>query len=138
MRPPPPPAWFNSQCRPGERAAAAAAAVTRRRAEAWRCPPLDLSRASLLTLYRFSGSLLLGLILNPRPCLLPRLLRTLLHAHPFFLPALLLFVANHTTAVALDRLNFFLACTSKCAIPLVTVLLTLSADGSRRLPRKVP
>lgn len=102
-------------------------------------PLLALSRASLLTLYRFSGSLLLGLVLHPRPrllprLLLPRLLRTLLHARPFLLPALLLFVANHTNAVALDRLGISLTYTSKCAIPLVTVLLTLAADGPKGLP----
>ena len=102
--------------------------------------PAALSRASLLTLYRFSGSLLLGLLVHRHfyqpAALAARFLQTARASRAFLLPALLLFVANYTNSVALDRVGISLTYTSKCGIPLVTVLLTLLLDGPAALPSR--
>ena len=97
-----------------------------------------LSRASLLTLYRFSGSLLLGLLVHSNfyqlSKLIPRFLDTVLVAKKFLLPSLFLFIANYSNSIALDRIGISLTYTSKCGIPLITVLFTLLLDGISSLP----
>ena len=99
---------------------------------------LNLSRASLLTLYRFSGSLLLGLLLHTHfyqlPLLLPRISSTIRSAKLFLLPSLFLFIANYSNSIALDKIGISLTYTSKCAIPMITVLLTIALDGMSALP----
>ena len=99
---------------------------------------LNLSRASLLTLYRFSGSLLLGLLLHTHfyqlPLLLPRISSTIRSAKLFLLPSLFLFIANYSNSIALDKIGISLTYTSKCAIPMITVLLTMALDGMSALP----
>lgn len=97
-----------------------------------------LSRASLLTLYRFSGSLILGLLIHSQfydlSKLLPRFLQTVQVAQKFLLPSLFLFIANYSNSIALDRIGISLTYTSKCGIPLITVLFTLLLDGFGALP----
>lgn len=103
-------------------------------------PTSKLSRASLLTLYRFSGSLLLGLFMHAHfyqlSALLPRFIKTLEAAKLFLIPSLFLFIANYCNSIALDRIGISLTYTSKCAIPLITVLFTLLLDGISALPSK--
>ncbi|KAL7462601.1 hypothetical protein ACHAXS_002982 [Conticribra weissflogii] len=100
-----------------------------------------LSRASLLTLYRFSGSLLLGLLLHSNfynlHALSLRFLQTVQAAQNFLLPSLFLFIANYTNSIALDRIGISLTYTSKCGIPLITVLFTILMDGVAALPSKL-
>mmetsp|Transcript_15088 Transcript_15088/g.27306 ORF Transcript_15088/g.27306 Transcript_15088/m.27306 type:complete len:457 (-) Transcript_15088:13-1383(-) len=97
-----------------------------------------LSRASILTLYRFSGSLLLGLFIHSHfyqlSRLLPRFLKTVQAAQKFLLPSVFLFIANYSNSIALDRIGISLTYTSKCGIPLITVLFTLLLDGFAALP----
>lgn len=97
-----------------------------------------LSRASLLTLYRFSGSLILGLTLHSQfhqlSKFLPRLQQTIKTAEEFILPSLFLFAANYSNSIALDRIGISLCYTSKCGINLITVLFTLILDGVSALP----
>lgn len=52
----------------------------------------------------------------------------------FALPAIFLFTANYCNSIALDRIGISLTYTSKCLIPLITVLFTLLMDGSTALP----
>lgn len=98
----------------------------------------SLSRASLLTLYRFSGSLLLGLFIHAHfwqlSHLPPRFAKTVQVARQFLLPSLFLFIANYSNSIALDRIGISLTYTSKCGIPLITVLFTLLLDGVSALP----
>ena len=98
------------------------------------------SRASLLTLYRFSGSLLLGLFVHSNfyniSKVYPRFIQTVQAAKLFLLPSLFLFIANYTNSIALDRIGISLTYTSKCGIPLITVLFTLLLDGVSALPSK--
>lgn len=98
----------------------------------------NLSRASLLTLYRFSGSLLLGLLIHKHfydpSKLLPRFAQTVKVAQKFLLPSIFLFIANYSNSIALDRIGISLTYTSKCGIPLITVLFTLLLDGISALP----
>jgi len=97
-----------------------------------------MSRASMLTLYRFSGSLLLGLLIHKHfyqiKLILPRLLKTIQTSQLFLLPSLFLFIANFSNSIALDRIGISLTYTSKCGIPLITVLFTLLLDGMVALP----
>jgi Triose-phosphate Transporter family len=94
-----------------------------------------ISRPTLLTVYRFGGSLLLGLLLHPQFLqLLPRIYETLYNMPAFLLPALLLFIANYCNSIALNRIGISLTYTSKCGIPLITLLLTLLLDGRTSLP----
>lgn len=95
-----------------------------------------LSRPGLLTLYRFGGSLLLGIIAHPDFNVGKRLEDTLRNLPAFTLPAIFLFVANYANSMALGRIGISLTYTSKCAIPLITVLLTLILDGKSALPSK--
>lgn len=84
-----------------------------------------LSRPTLLTLFRFGGSLLLGLLLHPDLHILNRLQETFQAASLFFFPACCLFLANFTNSIALKRLGIPLTYTSKCAIPIMTALFSL-------------
>ena len=97
-------------------------------------PFQQMSRPARLTLYRFAGSFALGLLLHPNINVLQRLVETLHSARSFLLPALLLFAANLSNSIALDRIGIPLTYTSKCAIPLMTVILTLIIDGPTALP----
>lgn len=94
----------------------------------------SLSRPTLLTLYRFGGSLLLGLLAHPNFQIQQRIHDTLSDIPSFALPAAFLFVANYANSISLDRIGISLTYTSKCAIPLITVIMTLCLDGKRALP----
>ena len=50
------------------------------------------------------------------------------------MPAVFLFIANYSNSISLNRIGISLTYTSKCAIPLVTVLLTVAMDGIQALP----
>jgi len=52
----------------------------------------------------------------------------------FALPALFLFAANYFNSISLDRIGISLTYTSKCSIPLITVLITLYLYGVASLP----
>ncbi len=94
-----------------------------------------ISRPQLLTLYRFSGSLFLGTFANPDVLGCgKRLMSTIAYSNDFALSALFLFTANYCNSLALDRIGISLTYTSKCLIPLITVLLTLYVDGVNALP----
>lgn len=95
---------------------------------------ITLPRPALLTFYRFSGSLILGLLLHPNLHIMKRLYDTLNSIHDFALPAAFLFIANYANSIALSRIGISLTYTSKCGIPIFTVLLTLILDGARALP----
>jgi hypothetical protein len=84
-----------------------------------------MSRPTLLTLSRFGGSLLLGLVAHTDGAVAARWVATLSAARHFALPALFLFIANYANSISLDRIGISLTYTSKCAIPLMTVLLTI-------------
>ncbi|KAG7361071.1 triose-phosphate transporter family protein [Nitzschia inconspicua] len=94
--------------------------------------PVD--RSTLLTLYRFSGSLLLGLVAHTNLNILARIEETLELCPTFFVPAIFLFIANYSNSISLDRIGISLTYTSKCAIPLITLLLTVATDGVQALP----
>lgn len=95
----------------------------------------SLSRPQLLTLYRFSGSLLMGIFVHTNVfAWKQRLLDTIRYMPDFALSAIFLFVANYSNSIALDRIGISLTYTSKCIIPLITVLLSLSVDGLKALP----
>ena len=95
----------------------------------------NLTRPKLLTLYRFGGSLLLGLLVHPKFFQLNhRVVHTLIHMKDFLLPAIFLFTANYYNSVALDRIGISLTYTSKCGIPLITVLFTLFLHGFEAMP----
>ena len=96
--------------------------------------PID--RATMLVLSRFLGSSLLGLLLPlpPSSRLSSRISSTISSLRPFLLPSTFLFLANYCNSVALDRIGISLTYTSKCGIPLVTVLLSLVWEGTHSLP----
>ena len=102
-------------------------------------PSLDaIPRPALLTLYRFAGSFFLGLVATPSAeSILDRLRSTVRVVPDFALPAVLLFAANFANSVSLDRIGISLTYTSKCAIPLITVVLTLLLDGWSALPNNM-
>jgi drug/metabolite transporter (DMT)-like permease len=93
-----------------------------------------LPRSTLLTLYRFGGSLLLGMLAHPDLHVVDRVRETIQLLPPFALPAIFLFIANYANSISLDRIGISLTYTSKCAIPLITVLLTVILDGASSLP----
>jgi hypothetical protein len=93
-----------------------------------------LSRPTLLTLFRFGGSLLLGLLAHPDLAILHRIRETLRAVPDFALPAAFLFTANFANSISLNRIGISLTYTSKCGIPLITVLLTILLDGTKALP----
>jgi hypothetical protein len=95
---------------------------------------LRIPRSTLLTLYRFGGSMLLGLFIYPDTHVIARIKDTLSHVSPFALPACFLFVANLANSISLKRIGISLTYTSKCAIPLMTVILTVLLDGTKALP----
>ncbi|KAL7569347.1 hypothetical protein ACA910_016889 [Epithemia clementina (nom. ined.)] len=95
-----------------------------------------VTRPTLLTLCRFGGSLLLGLIAHTDFRIWERIVETAQAAPAFLFPAACLFVANFSNAVSLDRIGISLTYTSKCAIPLITVLLALLMDGVKSLPNQ--
>ena len=98
-------------------------------------PLSQIPRPTLLTFYRFAGSLFLGLVVHPNVRFIMHRLRSTLQAVPdFALPATFLFVANLANSISLDRIGISLTYTSKCAIPLITVLLTLLLEGRSALP----
>jgi hypothetical protein len=100
-------------------------------------PPFTtrISRPALLTICRFGGSLLMGLLLHPDLQLIAqRVQSTLTNIPHFTLPALFLFIANYANSISLNRIGISLTYTSKCAIPLMTVLLTVLMDGMSALP----
>jgi hypothetical protein len=66
--------------------------------------------------------------------LIPRFIDTVHVAQKFLLPSLFLFIANYSNSIALDRIGISLTYTSKCGIPLITVLFTLLLDGISSLP----
>jgi hypothetical protein len=78
--------------------------------------------------------LLLGFLLHLDLHILDRIQETWKLCPTFFIPAIFLFIANYTNSISLDRIGISLTYTSKCAIPLVTVLLTVAMDGTRALP----
>jgi hypothetical protein len=97
-------------------------------------PFQQMSRPARLTLYRFTGSFALGMLLHPNLNIAQRLSEFFDASRAFLLPALLLFVANFSNTIALDRIGIPLTYTSKCAIPLMTLLLTCIVDGPSALP----
>lgn len=95
----------------------------------------NLPRPTLLTLCRFGGSLLLGLLAHPNVNVLQRIRDTKKVLPDFALPAIFLFVANYANSISLNRIGISLTYTSKCGIPLITVLLTLILDGPKAMPK---
>jgi hypothetical protein len=93
-----------------------------------------VSRSTLLTLYRFSGSLALGILAHANFDIWSRIRETWELCPTFFVPAIFLFIANYTNSISLNRIGISLTYTSKCAIPLVTLLLTIAMDGVQALP----
>ncbi len=93
-----------------------------------------LSRATLLTLLRFGGSLTLGLLAQPDFHVMDRVIETWRLLPTFALPAIFLFVANYSNSISLNRIGISLTYTSKCAIPLITLILTILLDGVQALP----
>lgn len=96
--------------------------------------PSSVTRPAALTLYRFGGSLFLGLLAHPNLQIMRRIQETMKASRAFATPAAFLFVANYANSVSLDRIGISLTYTSKCGIPLITVLLTFLLDGSKALP----
>jgi len=95
----------------------------------------SVDRATLLTLFRFSGSFMLGVFLRRDITgISRRVTETIQYAPAFAWSAFFLFVANYCNSIALSRVGVPLTYTSKSAIPLITVLFTLILDGSRALP----
>lgn len=94
----------------------------------------NLSRPAFLTLCRFGGSLILGLLAHPNLDILKRLRDTRKDLPDFALPAIFLFIANFANSISLNRIGISLTYTSKCGIPLITVLLTLLLDGTKAMP----
>jgi hypothetical protein len=95
---------------------------------------LQLPRPALLTLFRFGGSLLLGLLLHTDVQIMKRIQQTMAAIPDFAVPAAFLFVANYANSIALNRIGISLTYTSKCAIPIFTVLVTWILDGAGALP----
>mmetsp|Transcript_9367 Transcript_9367/g.13880 ORF Transcript_9367/g.13880 Transcript_9367/m.13880 type:complete len:382 (+) Transcript_9367:144-1289(+) len=92
------------------------------------------NRPALLTLYRFGGSLLLGLILPNPFAFAIKWQRTFDLLPSFVLPALFLFMANYFNSISLDRLGISLTYTTKCGIPLFTVLMSILVNGKGSMP----
>ena len=94
-----------------------------------------ISRAQLLTLFRFGGSALMGMFLNLDMFAVKlRVLQTISLMKEFSLPALFGYLANYCNSIALSRIGISLTYTSKCGIPLITVLFTVLLDGLGALP----
>lgn len=98
----------------------------------------SLDRPTLLTLLRFGGSFLMGLLLREDLGRIPTLaIQTALNMRYFIASAMFLFVANYCNSISLNRLGVPLTYTSKCAIPVFTVLFVLFLDGPQALPSVV-
>lgn len=96
---------------------------------------ITIPRPALLTICRFGGSLLMGLLLQPDVrMILQRVQSTLRNIPHFIVPACFLFIANYANSISLNRIGISLTYTSKCGIPLMTVLLTIAMDGISALP----
>lgn len=93
-----------------------------------------MSRPTLLTLTRFLGSFLLGLLMHPDLQLLKRIKDTLSLVPALLVPSVFLFIANLTNSIALKRIGIPLTYTSKCGIVIITALLTFFIDGPQALP----
>mmetsp|Transcript_8828 Transcript_8828/g.14674 ORF Transcript_8828/g.14674 Transcript_8828/m.14674 type:complete len:338 (+) Transcript_8828:22-1035(+) len=93
-----------------------------------------MPRPTLLTLCRFGGSLLLGLLAHPNANVMQRIRDTKKVLPDFALPATFLFIANYANSISLNRIGISLTYTTKCGIPLMTVLLTLLLDGTKAMP----
>lgn len=77
----------------------------------------------------------MGLLLHPDIHLITQRLHSTFTNIPYFtLPALFLFIANYANSISLNRIGISLTYTSKCGIPLMTVLLTILMDGMGALP----
>ena len=133
--------------------------------------PRTLSPSSLLTMYRFAGSLLFGLLFSTTSSssIQQRFHVTMTTIPTLLIPSICLFIANFSNtyvylfcsldasimtlssqfplltlmssssaiyifSIALDRIGIGLTYTSKCGIPIITVLLTLLLDGVGALP----
>jgi len=96
---------------------------------------VPFSRPVLLTLLRFGGSLALGILLQPNLDILNRIAETRKILPSFVLPAVFLYIANYSNSISLSRIGISLTYTSKCAIPLITLILTVVLDGVQALPR---
>lgn len=108
------------------------AVVSRRTASA------ILDRPALLTLLRFGGSFVLGLVLRADLGRIPSLAQQTFGKMRYFLAsAMFLFVANYCNSISLDRIGVPLTYTSKCAIPLFTMLFVLYLEGPQALPNVV-
>mmetsp|Transcript_26000 Transcript_26000/g.38422 ORF Transcript_26000/g.38422 Transcript_26000/m.38422 type:complete len:343 (-) Transcript_26000:50-1078(-) len=94
----------------------------------------QLSRSVLLTLFRFFGSMLLGFLAKPNFQILQRIRETKAVIPNFAIPAIFLFLANFTNSISLTRIGIPLTYTSKCGIPLITLLLTMLVEGRKALP----
>mmetsp|Transcript_11539 Transcript_11539/g.17457 ORF Transcript_11539/g.17457 Transcript_11539/m.17457 type:complete len:372 (-) Transcript_11539:1438-2553(-) len=93
------------------------------------------TRPQLLTIYRLSGSFLLGIFANPQFLRWrERLMQSCGVMKDFALPAIFMFFANYCNVLALDRLGISLTYTSKCGIPILTVLITILVDGIDAIP----
>lgn len=93
------------------------------------------TRPQLLTIYRLSGSFLLGIFANPKFLRWhDRLMQSFGVMNDFALPAVFMFCANYCNVLALDRLGISLTYTSKCGIPILTVLITILVDGIDAIP----
>lgn len=93
-----------------------------------------LPRATQLTFFRFLGSLSLGLLAHPNLDVIRRIQETAKFIPDFSIPAIFLFVANYSNSISLKRIGISLTYTSKCAIPIVTLIMTLILDGRSSLP----
>jgi hypothetical protein len=79
------------------------------------------SRPQLLTIYRLSGSFLLGIFAHPQFFQWrDRWMKSRSVMKDFTLPAIFMFLANYCNVIALDRLGISLTYTSKCGIPILT------------------
>jgi len=85
----------------------------------------------LLTLYRFGGSFFLSILSPSILSILSKLPSTI---PSFLLPALFMTLANLGNVVALDRIGISLTYTTKCAIPIMTILLQVCLKGNSLLP----
>lgn len=95
----------------------------------------QITRPQLLTLYRFVGSFLLGIFIHPQIFQwTARLSKTITSMRTFAFPAAFLFAANYFNSISLDRIGISLTYTSKCSIPLITVIITLMINGLDTLP----
>ena len=82
---------------------------------------MHYSRPQLLTIFRLSGSFLLGIFGHPNFFLWKdRLQQSFQSMRAFMLPAIFMFIANYCNVIALDRLGISLTYTSKCGIPILT------------------